>query len=169
VPKRPRAATSHGEPSPKKAKKGSEADAPTQMPEVIPSGAEEHQEDEEEEEGEATPILRPHRLRSTSPAILTKEEPAGESTMAEGVEWSKEEAEELGVENSMQTWIFPFFLVTGTILATQSRCCSSLIKLEFISFLTSDWIASIISGQNRRCCCLTGFVSELMLRRCIAT
>jgi len=47
-------------------------------------------------------------------------------------------------QKSMQTRIFPFFLVTGTILATQLGCCSSLIKSEFISFLTSDWIAFIL-------------------------
>ena len=69
----------------------------------------------------------------------------------------------------MQTRIFPFFFVTGTILATQSGCSSSLIKPEPISFLTSDWIAFIIFGRNYRCCCLTGFASGLMLRRCIAT
>jgi len=54
----------------------------------------------------------------------------------------------------MQTRIFPFFLVTGTILATQSGCCSYLMKSESISFLTSDWIASIISRRNPRCCYL---------------
>ena len=70
---------------------------------------------------------------------------------------------------SMQIWIFPFFLATGTILATQSGCSSSLMKPESMNFLTSDWIASIISGRNYRCCCLIGFTSELMLRQCIAT
>jgi len=69
----------------------------------------------------------------------------------------------------MQTLIFPFFLVTGLILATQSGCYSSLIKPKSISFLTSNWIVSIISGRNCHCCCLTGFASGLMLRRCIAT
>ena len=58
MPKRPRAATSHGEPSPKKAKKGSEAEALTQMPEIIPHSAEEQEEEEEEEEEEAVLTLR---------------------------------------------------------------------------------------------------------------
>jgi len=57
VSKRPRATTSQGKPSPKKAKKGSEAEAPARMPEVILPGAVE-QEEEEEEGGEATPTLR---------------------------------------------------------------------------------------------------------------
>ena len=70
---------------------------------------------------------------------------------------------------SMQIRIFPFFLATGTILPTQLGCCSSLMKPESIIFLTSDWIAYIISGRNRRCSCLTGFTSKLMLRWCIAT
>ena len=69
----------------------------------------------------------------------------------------------------MQTQIFSLFLVTRTILPTQTGCYSFLIKPESISFLTSDWIASIISGRNRRCCCLTGFVSGLMFRQYIAT
>ena len=55
VSKRPRVSTSQGEPSPKKAKKGSKAEAPARMPEVIPPGAEEQ---EEEEEEEAAPTLR---------------------------------------------------------------------------------------------------------------
>ena len=42
------------------------------------------------------------------------------------------------------------------------------MKSESISFLTSDWIASVISKRNRRWCCLTGLVSVLTLRRCIA-
>jgi len=43
-----------------------------------------------------------------------------------------------------------------------------LLPDEFGVFLTSDLIASIISRQNHRCC-LTGFTSRLMLRRCMAT
>ena len=39
---------------------------------------------------------------------------------------------------SMQIRIFSFFLATGTMLATQSGCYSSLMKPESISFLTSD-------------------------------
>ena len=69
---------------------------------------------------------------------------------------------------SMQTRIFSFFLVTRTILATQSGCCSSLMKPESISVLTFDWITSIISEWNYRCCYLTGFASRLMLKWCIA-
>jgi len=38
---------------------------------------------------------------------------------------------------------------------TQSGCYSSLTKLESMSFLTFDSIASIISGKNRCCFCLT--------------
>jgi len=69
----------------------------------------------------------------------------------------------------MQTQIFLFFLVIETILAIQSGCCSFLMKSESISFLTYDWIASIISGQNHHCCCLTGFASGLILKQCIVT
>ena len=52
-----RASTSLGEPSPKKAKKGSEAEASARMPKEIPPGAEEHEEEEEEEKG--IPTLHP--------------------------------------------------------------------------------------------------------------
>ena len=45
--KRSRGSTSKGEPSPKKARRESEAEA--SMPEVVPSGVEEHREEEEEE------------------------------------------------------------------------------------------------------------------------
>jgi len=69
---------------------------------------------------------------------------------------------------SMQIRIFPFFLGTGIMLATQSRCYSFLMKPESMTFLTFDLIASIISGRNRRCCCLTSLASGLMLRWCIA-
>jgi len=89
------ASTSLGEPSPKKAKKGSEAEASARMSEVIPPGAEEQ---EEEEEEEATPTLRPRCLHSKSPAILTEGDPAGESTIAKGVEWPKEVMERVEVE-----------------------------------------------------------------------
>jgi len=57
VSKRPRASTSQGKPSPKKAKKGSEAETSARMPEIIPPGAEEQEEEEEEEE--AAPTLCP--------------------------------------------------------------------------------------------------------------
>jgi len=57
VSKRPRASVSLGEPSSKKAKKGSEAETLARMPEVIPPGAEEHEEEEEEEKG--IPTLHP--------------------------------------------------------------------------------------------------------------
>ena len=67
--KRPRASTSQGEPDPKKAKKGSEAEASARMPEIIPHGAKEQ---EKEEEEEAASTLRPRGLRSRGPAILAK-------------------------------------------------------------------------------------------------
>ena len=57
--KLPRASTSQGEPSPKKAKKGSEVEASARTPKIIPPYAEEQEEEEEEEEEEATPTLRP--------------------------------------------------------------------------------------------------------------
>ena len=72
-------------------------------------------------------------------------------------------------ENRCKSRSSHFFLVMGMMLATQSRCYSFLMEPESISFLTFDWIASIISGRNHRCCCLTSFTFELMLRRCIAT
>lgn len=62
----------------------------------------------------------------------------------------------------MQIWIFPFFLATGTILATQSAYCSSLMKCELMSFLTLASMASIIEGRNHHCGCLNGFFSESM-------
>ena len=69
----------------RKAKKGFEAEALTWMPEVIPRGVEE-QEEEEEEEEETVLTFHSQGLRSRGPAILVEGEPAGESTMAEGVE-----------------------------------------------------------------------------------
>ena len=50
MPKHPRASASQGEPSPKKVKKGSEAEALAQTPEMIPPRIEEQEEEEEEEE-----------------------------------------------------------------------------------------------------------------------
>ena len=55
--KRPRSPTSQGEPSLKKAKKGTEAEDSAWMPEVISLSAEEQEEVKEEEE--ASPTLRP--------------------------------------------------------------------------------------------------------------
>jgi len=49
VSKCPRASTFQGEPSPKKARKRSEAEASARMPEIILPGAEEQEEEEEEE------------------------------------------------------------------------------------------------------------------------
>jgi len=80
VPKCPRASASKDEPSQKKARKGSEAAALAQVPEIIPSGVEE----QEEEEEEAVSNLHPWGLRSRDPAVLTKVEPAGQSVVAEG-------------------------------------------------------------------------------------
>ena len=68
----------------------------------------------------------------------------------------------------LQIRIFSFFLGTNTMFATQSGACSSLIKLESMSFLTFDLIVSIISRRNHHYCCLTGFASGLMLSRCMA-
>ena len=50
MPKHPRASASQGEPSPKKARRGSEAEVSALMPEIIPSSIEEQEEEEEEEE-----------------------------------------------------------------------------------------------------------------------
>jgi len=85
VGKRPRGSTSQGEPSPKKARRESEAEVLIQMPKVVPPGAEE-QEEEEEEEDEVVSTLCSRDLRSRGPANLAEEEPMGESVMAEGVE-----------------------------------------------------------------------------------
>ena len=93
--KHPCGSTSQGEPSPKKARKGSEAEASTQMPEIIPPGAEEQ---EEEEEKEAAPTLHPRGLRSRGPAILAEGEPVVESTMAEGVEQPEEVVERVAAD-----------------------------------------------------------------------
>ena len=98
VSKRPRASTSLGEPSLKKAKKGSEAEASARMPEVILPGAEEQEREEEEEEEEAVPTLRSRGLHSRGPAILAKGEPAGESTMAEGAKRPEKVVERFEVE-----------------------------------------------------------------------
>jgi len=87
VAKRPRGSTSQGEPSPKKVRRGSEAETltqSTQMPEVVPLG--DKKQEEEEEEEEAVPTLRSRGLRSRGSAILAEGEPADESIMAEGVE-----------------------------------------------------------------------------------
>ena len=84
MPKRPRASASQGEPSPKKARKGSEGEASARMPKIIPPGTEEREEEEEEEEVVLT--LRPRGLHSRGPAILAEGEPAGQSVVAEGAE-----------------------------------------------------------------------------------
>ena len=94
--KHPRASTSPGEPSSKKAKKGSEVEASARMPKIIPHGAEEQEVEEEEEE--AAPTLRPRGLRSRDPTILAEGEPAGESAMAKGVERPEEVVERVEVE-----------------------------------------------------------------------
>jgi len=49
------------------------------------------------------------------------------------------------------------------------RVLPFLTKLKSMSFLTSNSIAFMISGQNCHCYCLTGFAFELILRRCIGT
>jgi len=84
VAKRLHGSTSQGESSPKKAKRGSKAEALARMPEVVPLGAEEQEEAEEEEE--ALPILRPRGLCSRGPMILAEGKPVGELAMAEEVE-----------------------------------------------------------------------------------
>jgi len=105
VSKRPRASASQGEPSLKKAKKGSEVKTLTQMPEVIPPSAEEQEGEEEEEEEEAVPTLHSQGLRSRGPAILAEGEPAGESTMTEGAEGLEEAVEGLEVDiPEVSTW-----------------------------------------------------------------
>ena len=50
--------------------------------------------------------------------------------------------------------IFPFFLRTGTMLATRSGCCSSRMKPYLMSLWTSVSIASMMSDRNCRCYCL---------------
>ena len=75
MPKHPRASTSQGEPSAKKARKGSEAVVSVQMPKIIPSGTEEQE--EEEEEDEAVLAFRPRGLRSRGPVVLAEAESAG--------------------------------------------------------------------------------------------
>jgi len=80
--KHSRGSASKGEPSPKKARRESEAE--TLMPEVVPPGVEEHGEEEEEEE--EVPVLRSRSLRSRGPVILEEGELAGEPVMAEEVE-----------------------------------------------------------------------------------
>ena len=70
---------------------------------------------------------------------------------------------------SIQIQIFLFFLSKGTMLATQSGCCSSRMKPYLMSFCTSASLASMMSGQNHRCYYLTGLASSLMLRWCMAT
>ena len=72
-------------------------------------------------------------------------------------------------QKSMQTLIFLFFLSTGTRLPAQCRCYSSQMKPHSISLWTLISISSIMSGWNCRSCCLTGLVSGLMLRWCMAT
>ena len=81
--KHSRGSSSQGEPSPKKAKKGYEAEA--SVPEVVPTGAEEQEEEEEEEEGEVF-TLHSQGLRSRGPAILEEGELTGEPAMAKEVE-----------------------------------------------------------------------------------
>ena len=66
VAKRPRGSTSQGEPSPKKVRRGSEAKVSTQMPEVVPPGAEKREEEEEEEE-ETVSTLHSRGLRIMGP------------------------------------------------------------------------------------------------------
>ena len=75
VPKRPRSSASQGEPSPKKARKGSEVEVSAQMPEIIPPGTKEQEEEEEEEEAVLT--LHPRGLWSKGPTILAEGKPVG--------------------------------------------------------------------------------------------
>jgi len=63
VVKRSRGSSSQGEPSPKKAKEGSEVEA--SMPKAVPACAEEQGEEEEEEE--EVPVLHSRGLRSKGP------------------------------------------------------------------------------------------------------
>jgi len=58
VSKRPRASASQGEPSLKKIRKGSEATVSAQIPEVLPSGMEEQEEDEKEAASSLCPLGR---------------------------------------------------------------------------------------------------------------
>jgi len=64
--------------------------------------------------------------------------------------------------------IFPFFLGTGTILAIQSECYSSLTKLESVSFFDLWFDCFHNLGMELSLLLLTSLVSELMLRWCIA-
>src|SRR5438270_17727 len=60
----------------------------------------------------------------------------------------------LRFRKSMQIRIDPFFLVTGTMLETQSGCCSSRINPESISSLSSSsgfgWAETMLTetGSN---------------------
>jgi len=83
VAKRSCGSAAQGEPRPKKAKKGSEAEV--SMPKVVPAGAEEQEEEEEQEEGRVL-TLRSRGLRSRGPVILAEGRPVGEPVMAEEVE-----------------------------------------------------------------------------------
>ena len=74
VAKRSRGFASKSEPSPKNARRESEAEA--SMPEVVPPGVEEHGEEEEEEE--EVLVLRPWGLCGRGPLILEEGELAGE-------------------------------------------------------------------------------------------
>jgi len=97
LPKHPRASASYGEPSSKKARKGSEAEDLARMPEIIPPSTEEQEEEEEEEE--AVFAIHPRGLRSRSPTIFAEGEPAGQSPMAEGAHQPATSlAQERGIE-----------------------------------------------------------------------
>lgn len=66
----------------------------------------------------------------------------------------------------MQTYTFPFFLMTSTTLATQSGCCFSLMNPKAFNFLTAISIVSYIFRLNFRCYWFTSLVRfdiEIML------
>jgi len=69
----------------------------------------------------------------------------------------------------VQTLIFLFFLRMGTMLATQSGCCSPRRKPHSMSLWISVSIAAIMWGPNCHYYWLTGSLSSLMLKRCITT
>ena len=85
VPKWPGASAFQGELSQKKVRKGFEAAASAQMPEIIPSGIEEKKKEEDEEEEEMVSALHFRGLRCRGPAVLADVELACLFAVAEGV------------------------------------------------------------------------------------
>ena len=61
-------------------------------------------------------LSKPHVLSIMTPVMGNKNSYLGQAALRS--------------QKSMQTLIFPFFFSTGTILATQSGCCSSWMKLH---------------------------------------